>query len=60
LLEETLLGRTMWINHRSQGLNHQPKSTHEGTHGSRQICSRGWTCKTQWEPLVLCRLDAPV
>jgi len=28
----------------SQGLNHQPKSTHGGTHGSSCICSRGWHC----------------
>jgi hypothetical protein len=27
-----------------QGLNHQPKSTHGGTHGSSHICSRGWPC----------------
>jgi hypothetical protein len=26
-----------------QGLNHQPKSIHGGTHGSSCICSRGWT-----------------
>jgi hypothetical protein len=26
---------------RTQGLNHQPKSTHGGTHGSSCICSRG-------------------
>jgi hypothetical protein len=26
----------------SQGLNHQPWSTHRGTHGSSHICSRGW------------------
>jgi hypothetical protein len=26
----------------SQGLNHQPKSKHGGTHGSSHICSRGW------------------
>jgi hypothetical protein len=26
----------------SQGLNHQPKSTHGGTHDSSRICSRGW------------------
>jgi hypothetical protein len=26
----------------SQGLNHQPKSAHGGTHGSSCICSRGW------------------
>jgi hypothetical protein len=29
---------------RFQGLNHQPKSTHGGTHGSSYICSRGWPC----------------
>jgi hypothetical protein len=26
----------------SQGLNHQPKNTHGGIHGSSCICSRGW------------------
>jgi hypothetical protein len=30
----------------SQGLNHQPKSTHGGTHGSSCICSKGWLCWT--------------
>jgi hypothetical protein len=35
----------------SQGLNHQPKSTYGGTHGSSCscyicICSRGWPCWT--------------
>jgi hypothetical protein len=29
-----------------QGLNHQPKSTHGGTHGSRCICSRGWPSRS--------------
>ena len=28
----------------SQGLNHQPKSTHGGTNGSSCIYSRGWPC----------------
>jgi hypothetical protein len=28
----------------SQGLNHQPKSTHGGIHGFSHICSRGWPC----------------
>jgi hypothetical protein len=28
----------------SQGLNHQPKSTHGGTDDSNYICSRGWPC----------------
>jgi hypothetical protein len=26
----------------SQGLNHQPKNTNGGTHGSSCICSRRW------------------
>jgi hypothetical protein len=26
----------------SQGLNHQPKSTHGDTYGSNCICNRGW------------------
>ena len=30
-----------------QGLKHQPKSTHGGTHGN--ICSRGWPCWTSVE-----------
>jgi hypothetical protein len=28
----------------SQGLNHHPKSTHGGIHGSSYICSGGWPC----------------
>jgi hypothetical protein len=28
----------------SQGLNHQPRSTHGGIHGFSCICSRGWPC----------------
>jgi hypothetical protein len=30
----------------SWGLDHQPKSTHIGRHGSGCICSRGWPCWT--------------
>jgi hypothetical protein len=30
----------------SQGLDHQPKNTHGGTHGTGCICSRGWPCWT--------------
>jgi hypothetical protein len=30
----------------SLGLNHQPKKTHGGTHGSRCICSRGWPSRS--------------
>jgi hypothetical protein len=28
----------------SQGLNHQPNSTHGGTHSFNRICSIGWPC----------------
>jgi hypothetical protein len=30
----------------SQGVNHQPNSTHVATHGSPSMCSRGWPCWT--------------
>jgi hypothetical protein len=30
----------------SRGLDHQPKSTRGGTHGSSLICGRGWPCWT--------------
>jgi hypothetical protein len=47
------IGRTtIWTNQypqSSQGLNHQPKSTHGGTHGSSCICSRGWPCRSSME-----------
>jgi hypothetical protein len=40
-----LIGRTTVLADKnpqsSEGLNHQPKSTHGGTHGSSCICSRG-------------------
>ena len=46
----TPLGRTAvstnWTPQSSQVLNHQPKSTHSGTHGSSCICSRGWPSRT--------------
>jgi hypothetical protein len=32
---------TNWTLQSSQGLNHQPKSTHGGTHGSNYICNKG-------------------
>jgi len=28
------------------GLDHQPKSTHGGTHGPSHICGSGWPCWT--------------
>ena len=43
------IGRTtISINQTSetcQGLNHQPKTTHGGTHGSSCMCSRGCPCQ---------------
>jgi hypothetical protein len=41
-------GTTIWNNQYPQsslGLNHQPKKTHGGTHGSSCICSKGWPCQ---------------
>jgi hypothetical protein len=45
-----------------QGLNHQPNSTHGGTHGSSPICSRGWHCLASVvvEALGVGRLNSPV
>jgi hypothetical protein len=40
-------GTTIWTNQypqSSQGLIHQPKIAHGGTHGSSCICSREWPC----------------
>jgi hypothetical protein len=40
------IGRTtVSTNQTSQGLNHKPRSTHGGTHGSSHPCSRGWPCQ---------------
>jgi hypothetical protein len=54
------IGRTTILTNQTQGLNHQPKSTHGGTHGSSCICNRGLHYETSIEgsPLVLWRLDA--
>jgi hypothetical protein len=30
----------------SQELDHQPKNTHEATHGAGHICARRWPCWT--------------
>ena len=35
-----------WTTQCSQGLDHQPRRVHGGTHGSRCICSRGCHCLT--------------
>ena len=43
---------TNWTPQSSQGLNHQPKSTHEGALGSSSICSRGQDCLEE-KPLVM-------
>jgi hypothetical protein len=37
----------------SQGLNHQPRSTHAGTHGSSCIYSKGWPCQASMAGEVL-------
>jgi hypothetical protein len=42
MLEEEQQYQLTRLPQSSQGLNHQPKSTHGGTHGSSRICSRGW------------------
>jgi hypothetical protein len=44
-----------------QGLNHQPKSTHGGTHGSSRICSRGYPYRTsvRWEALGPVKAQCP-
>ena len=42
----------------SQGLNHQPKSTHGGTRGSSCICSRGWPSRSSMGGEVLGPLKA--
>jgi hypothetical protein len=34
--------RSVSTNQSSQGVNHQPRSTHGGNQGSSHICSRGW------------------
>jgi hypothetical protein len=40
------IGGTNQYSQSSQGLNHQPKSTHGRTHGSSRICSTEWPCRT--------------
>jgi hypothetical protein len=46
----------------SQGLDHQPKSTHGATRGSGYICGRGWPYLTSvgGRPLDLRVFNAPV
>ena len=44
---------TSQIPQSSQGLDHQPKSTHGGIHGSCYICGRGWPCWTSVGGLAL-------
>jgi hypothetical protein len=51
---------TVSTNQTSPELNHQPKSTHGGTHGSSHICSRGWSSMGEEALGVLWRLSAPV
>jgi hypothetical protein len=58
-------GTTIWTNQypqSSQGLNHQPKITHGGTHDSSCMCSSGWPSwsSVREEGLGPVRLYAPV
>ena len=48
--------------HTPQGLDHQQKGPHLGTHGSGHICGRGWPCWTSGgeASLGLRVFDAPV
>jgi hypothetical protein len=58
-----LIGRTTSTNQTpqsSQELNHQPKTTHGGTHGSSHACSRGWPCQASMGGKVQWRFNAPV
>jgi len=41
-----------------QGLNHQPKSTHEGPHGFSWICNRGWLYQASLGGESLVAVDA--
>jgi hypothetical protein len=43
----------------SQGLNHQLKSIHGGTHGSSHICSRRGPCQASVEGKALGPVKAP-
>jgi hypothetical protein len=50
------------INHQElPGLNHQPRSTRGGTHGSSSICSRRWPCQASIgeKALGLLRFQCP-
>ena len=50
---------TVPTNQSSQGLNHQPRSTHGRTHGSSCISSRGWPCWASMEEEALGPVKAP-
>jgi hypothetical protein len=56
------IGRTTILTNQnplsSWGLDHQPNSTHGGTHGSSHICSRGWPFQTSIGGEVLCLVMA--
>jgi hypothetical protein len=42
----------------SQGLNHQPKKTHGGMHGSSYICSREWPYLSSMGEEAFCPVKA--
>jgi hypothetical protein len=53
---------TIWTNQysqSSQGLNHQPKSTHGETQDSSPICSREWPCGTSMRGETLGPVKVP-
>jgi hypothetical protein len=52
---------TNWTTQSSQRLNNQPKSIHEGIHGSKYIYSKGWNYLTSMggENLGPRRFDDP-
>ena len=57
----SLIGGTIWTNQHppsSQGLNHQPKSTHVWTHGSSCICRRGWPSQSSMGGVAIGPLKA--
>ena len=53
------IGRTtISTNQSSQGLNHKPRSTLRGTHGSSNIFRRGWSCQASMGEEALGSVEA--
>ena len=53
------IGGTTSTNQSSQGLNHQQRNTHGGTHGSSCIHSRGWPCQASMREDAFGPMKAP-